>query len=330
MLGPIIIAHRGASGYLPEHTLEAYALAVQQGADFIEPDLVATRDGALIVRHEPNLIATTDVTALPNFAARRCVATIDGIEEEGFFAGDFTLAEIKTLRARQQFAERDQQYNDLFDIPTFDQVIELAQRLSREHGRAIGIYPELKHPSYHRALGLPLEDRLLQALQRAGWQDSTAPVFVQCFEPTTLRYLRDRIGVRLVQLIAAEIDRPYDWTLAADQRSYGDMITAPGLAQIKTYADAIGPWKRLIVPIAAPHSTAEHESQRKLLAPTTLVEDAHRAGLQVHAWTMRNEPHRLAADYHADPLNEYRQFFALGVDGVFSDFPDSACAARDA
>ncbi|MET0542397.1 MAG: glycerophosphodiester phosphodiesterase family protein, partial [Variovorax sp.] len=184
---PLVIGHRsGANGYLPEHTLEAYALGITLGADYIEPDLVATKDGFLIARHEPNLIATTNVKDLPQFAGRRRTAVVDGVAEPGFFASDFTLAEIKTLRAVQSFGDRNQDFNGKFQVPTLSEVIELAKRKSREEGRRIGIYPETKHPTYHQGIGLPLEDRLLQVLTAAGWNNRNAPVFIQSFETANL------------------------------------------------------------------------------------------------------------------------------------------------
>jgi glycerophosphoryl diester phosphodiesterase len=344
MPNPIVIAHRGASGYLPEHTLEAYSLAIAQGADYIEPDLVATKDGYLIARHEPNIINTTDVRAHSEFQDRKRKVEIDGVEEEGFFVADFTLAEIRTLRAVQQFAERDQSLNGKFKIPIFEEIIELAQRKARELQRSIGIYPETKHPTYHQVIGLPLEDRLIAALSRANWNSRDAPVFIQSFETANLRYLRGITKIRLVQLVSASgvaadgaleytapYGRPYDWTVSGDARLSSDLLTVQGLAEVSSYADAIGVWKRFIVSTSGENLSglaAYNEANRKLVAATRLVDDAHRAGLLVHAWTLRNEQHRLAADYQGNPLNEYLQFYQLGVDGLFSDFPDTAVAAR--
>jgi len=341
---PLIIAHRGASGYLPEHTLEAYALAIDQGADYIEPDLVATKDGYLIARHEPNIINTTDVEGRGEFLNRKRKTMIDGVEEEGYFAADFTLAEIRTLGAVQQVADRDQSLNGLYTVPTFEEVIELAQHKSQHNKRTIGVYPETKHPTYHQSIGLPLEDRLIEALGRARWNYRDAPVFIQSLESANLRYMRSVTKVKLVQLIAASgvaadgalqfnppFDRPYDWTVSGDTRYFRDLVTAPGLAAISTYADGIGLWKRYIVSVAGAKLTATaaySEANRNLLSPSPLIDDAHRTGLLVHVWTFRNEQHRLAADYQGSPINEYLQFYRLGVDGVFSDFPDTAVAAR--
>lgn len=334
---PIVIAHRGASGYLPEHTLAAYERAIEQGADFIEPDLVSTKDGVLIVRHELNITETTNVSDHSEFAARRTTKVIDGTSVEGWFADDFTLAEIKTLRARQRLPFRPQQFNDLFEIPTFEEVISLAKRESARRGRIIGVYPETKHPSYHRSVGLPLEEKLIETLNRHGWNDRTAPVFIQSFETANLRALRKMTGVRLVQLIdgvglgpdgSPLPGRPYDFEASGDSRTYADLLTEDGLAEIRTYADGIGPWKRYLVGAIA--RAGADESEAKLLAPSSVIRDAHKAGLFVHAWTFRNDPQYLATDYGGDPLEEYRQFYRLGVDGVFSDFPDTAIAARSA
>lgn len=343
---PLVIGHRGASGYLPEHTLESYALAIELGADFIEPDLVATKDGHLIVRHEPNMVNTTDVADHPEFAGRRRTAQVDGVAEEGFFASDFTLAEIRTLRARQSFSERPQQFNGRFGIPTFDEVIELAQRKSRETGRRIGVYPETKHPTYHRQLGLPLEQCLLGALTRHGWNYREAPVFIQSFEQGNLQALSRMTRVRLIQLIdandvrpdgsldyTAPFDRPYDWTVSGDPtlqaRTFAYLVSDAGLKEVARYAAGIGPWKRYIVStVARPGGTGAGEAARALAAPTDLVQRAHAAGLLVHPYAFRNEAQRLAGDYAGNPVAEYLQFFELGVDGVFSDFADTAVAAR--
>ncbi len=340
---PVVIAHRGASGYLPDHTLEAYSLAIDLGADYIEPDLVATKDGYLIARHEPNLIATTNVAGHAEFADRKRKATVDGVAEEGFFASDFTLAEIKILGAVQQFPERDQSLNGQFKVPTFAEIIALAKRKTHQKNRVIGIYPETKHPTYHRMLGLALEDRLIGALKDAGWQNRDAPVFIQSFEPGSLRYLREHLQVKQIQLVMASgvsVDgalefnppfaRPYDWTVAGDARTFGDLVKSPGLKEIKTYADGIGVWKPFIVTSTtqATGMAAYNEAIRKLAAASELIDDAHREGLIVHAWTFRSEPHRLTSDYQGNPIGEYLKFYALGIDGVFSDFADAAVTAR--
>jgi glycerophosphoryl diester phosphodiesterase len=339
---PLVIGHRGAPGYLPDHTLQGYKLAIKLGADYVEPDLVATKDGHLIARHEPNIIATTDVLQHPEFADRRRTAVIDGVEQDGFFTSDFTLAEIKTLRAIQPFPERPQQFNGKFEIPTLEEIIALVKRESRKRHRRIGIYPETKHPTYHRNLGLPLEGRLVAALRRAGWNRRSAPVFIQSFEQSNLKRLNRMTPVRLIQLVdafdvdpegnlvyAPPSDRPYDWTVSGDPRllarTYGFFATDEGLQEVSTYADGIGPWKRYIVSTTG----TGNDSERHLLPPTDLVQRAHAHGLLVHTWTFRNEPFRLVSDYGSNPVNEYLQFYRLGVDGVFSDFADTAFAARE-
>jgi glycerophosphoryl diester phosphodiesterase len=351
---PMVAAHRGASGYLPEETLEAYDKAIELGADFIELDLVSTKDGVLIARHDPNLAISTDVAQHPEFAARKRTTRVDGEEQTGWFSGDFTLAEIKTLGAISTDAERPQGFNGKFKVPTFDEVIALAKRKSQETGRTIGIYPETKNPSYFRLLGLPLEDKVLASLDRAGWNSRSAPVLLQSFEPGSLKYMRSKGStVRMVQLIDGDSvdlktgavtfdvpsDRPYDWTLTGDKRNYDVMVTPAGLAEIKTYADGIGPWKRFIVSVkgtvGADGKVVDRNGDGKIndadaeaLAPTTLIADAHRAGLFVHAFTFRNESRRLAASYGGDPKREYLQYYALGLDGLFTDFTDTALAAR--
>ena len=355
---PLVIGHRGAAGYLPDHTLESYELAIKLGADYIEPDLVATKDGHLIARHEPNITTTTDVASHLEFADRETTKVVDGVSETGWFASDFTLAEIKTLGAVQPLAERPQQFNGRFEIPTLEEVIALAKRMSKKVGRTIGVYPETKHPTYHAALGLPLEHRLVKVLRRAGWNNRRAPVFIQSFEQSNLKLLNRLTPIRLVQLVDANdvapdgtityappFDRPYDWTVSGDpvlqSRTFGYFTTDAGLEEISTYADGIGPWKVYIVSSRAialnPDGTVAdangdglvNETDRVLLPPTDLVERAHDHGLLIHTWTFRNEQRRLASDFGGNPVNEYLLFYELGVDGVFSDFSDTAFAARE-
>jgi glycerophosphoryl diester phosphodiesterase len=314
-----VIGHRGASGHRPEHTLAAYELAADLGADFLEPDLVATRDGALIARHENEISETTDVADRPEFRGRRTAKTVDGRTVTGWFTEDFTLAEIKTLRARERLASRDRSFDGRFEVPTFAEILALARRKSAEAGRPIGVYPETKHPTYFRVLGLPLEEPMLAALSRAGWTGREAPVFLQSFETGNLRKLRAMTDLPLIQLLEEE-GRPWDWEAAGDPRTYRDLTTPAGLAEIAAYADGIGPSKRLIVPARPDGSLAE---------PTTLVDDAHRAGLLVHPWTFRSDPPFLAPEYGGDPGREYAQHFSLGVDAVFSDFPGDAARCRE-
>jgi glycerophosphoryl diester phosphodiesterase len=319
---PLVIGHRGAAGHLPEHTLEGYALAIALGADFIEPDLVSTKDHVLIARHENELSDTTDVA--DKFPARKRVASIDGRAAEGWFSEDFTLAEIKTLRAKERLPFRDHSRDGQYGIPTLQEIIDLARRKGAELGRPIGIYPETKHPHYFRNIQLPLEDALLAVLDRNGLNRADAPVFIQSFEVWNLKELARKTRVPLIQLIGPPERRPFDFT--ADPRTYGDMIAPAGLKEIATYARGIGPEKSLILPLTP---------GRELKAPTALVRDAHAAGLLVHPYTFRREARFLAKDYFANgeagaALAEYRKFYELGVDGVFSDFADDAVQARAA
>ena len=291
---PIVIAHRGASGHRPEHTLEGYTLAVEMGADFIEPDLVSTKDGVLIARHENEIGGTTDVA--DRFPDRKQTKTIDGQSITGWFTEDFTLAEIKTLRARERLAFRSHAYDGQFQIPTFDEVIALAQRLGGARGRPVGIYPETKHPTYFRSIKLPLEEPLLASLEKKGWNTREAPVFIQSFEQDNLRELRKKTKVRLVQLV-----------------STAALLSDASLKDIASYADGLGPEKRLVIPVNADGS---------LGTPTDIVTRAHALGLVVHIWTIRIEQQFLPAGYKGNVAAEFEQFRQLGVDGVFTDFPD--------
>jgi glycerophosphoryl diester phosphodiesterase len=325
---PIVIGHRGASGYRPEHTLASYRLAIEMGADYIEPDLVSTKDHVLVARHENNIAETTDVADHPEFADRKTTKVIDGVSITGWFTEDFTLAELRTLRAKERLPDirpANTAFDGLYQIPTFQQVIDLAKR------RHVGIYPETKHPTYFRSIGLPLEEPLVRALRANGYRGRNAPVFIQSFEVGNLQRLNRMTNVPLVQLIDAT-GKPYDFVVAGDPRTYADLITPAGLAEIATYADGIGPNKNLIVP---------RDAQNRLTSPTTLVRDAHRAGLLVHPWTFRRENTFLPEDFRqgnpASPFYlqatgnfpaELRLFYKLGVDGLFSDNPDVAVAVR--
>ena len=314
---PLVIAHRGASGHRPEHTLAAYALAIDMGADYIEPDLVITRDSVLVARHENEIGGTTDVAT--RYPDRRTAKSIDGDTVRGWFTEDFTLVELKTLRTKERIPSRSREHDGEDQIPTFEEILDLVAQRSRATGRRVGIYPETKHSSYFRAIGRPLEEPLLAALARRGLTTKASPVFIQSFEVTNLRSLRARTGVRLVQLIGAT-GAPPDARLKADvPRDVASMITPAGLAAIARYADAIGVEKSLVQPIA-PDGT--------LGTPTSLVADAHRAGLTVHVWTLRSDAAFLPAAYGGDATAEWRRFAALGVDGMFGDFPDVGVAAR--
>ena len=350
---PLVIGHRGASGYLPEHTLASYRKAIEMGADFIEPDLVVTKDGELVARHEPNITATTDVSTRPEFASRKKTRMIDGVAETGWFVTDFTLAELRTLYAKQANPVRDQSFNKQFPVPTFREILELAKSESARTGRTIGVYPETKHPTYHVAAGLPIEPRLLKILAEYGYTKKNSPVIIQSFEVQNLKDLRQQTGVRLVQLIdgdgvdaqgkvtlVAPFDKPYDFAVRKDPRTFPDLLTPKGLAEIKTYADGIGPWKpylRSAKQVLGSDGKPQDlngdgkitDADRVLLAPTEVVKNAHAAGLFVHAFTFRNEKELLVSDYKGDPKVEYAVFYELGVDGLFSDFPDTALAARE-
>lgn len=354
---PLVIGHRGAAGYLPDHTLEGYRTAIAMGADFIEPDLVSTKDGVLVARHEPVLTDTTNVKTIAKFASRKRKATIDGIEYDGWFASDFTLAEIKELRAVQPRAPRSTKFDGAFEIPTFKEVLDLAARESVRLGRTISVYPETKHPTWHRANGLPLEETLVSMLAAVGYNSKFSPVIIQSFEIGNLKMLRGMTQVRLVQLLSAydnDINTgtpiyvakdpdsaPWDWIAANDPRNYGDMLTPAGLAQIATYADGIGPWKRQILGVKGIDTNGDgkaddvngdgsvNEADGATNVFSTVIADAHKAGLVVHPYTFRDDV-PMARDYVKDPAMEYRHLYALGVDGLFSDFSDTAFGAREA
>ena len=356
---PIVIAHRGASGYLPEHTIEGYTKAIEMGADFIEPDLVMTKDGELVVRHEPMLSGTTNVAEIPAFASKKTTKNLDGAMVTDWFVTDFTLAEIKQLKAKQAFAERSQEYNNKYLIPTFAEVIALAKQKSKELGRVVGIYPETKHPSFHEALHLKITDKLLEMLTAEGWNNAVSPVFIQSFEVSNLQYIRSKSTVKTIQLLscydvavngdliftvpkgeAISDGQPYDWYLKGDARDYGFFRTQEGLDFVKTYATGIGPWKPFIISYKGTDANKDgkaddvngdgkvDDADKEALLPTTLIADAHKKGLQVHAYTFRNEAKRLLRNYNNNPILEYQVFYKLGLDGVFSDFTDTAVKAR--
>ena len=354
---PLVVAHRGASGYLPEQTLEAYQKAIDLGADVVEPDLIVTKDGVLIARHDPNLAFSTDVASRAEFASRKRVDwPVDGEKQTGWFAHDFTLAEIKKLGAISTDAERPQQFNGQYKVITFQELVDLVKAQSTKLRRTIAVYPETKNPTYHRDLGLPIEERLITLINAAGWNSKTAPILVQSFEPGSLKEMKNKgLNTRLVQLIdaddydlkagtltyAAPYDRPYDWFKSGDKRLFSSMVTPAGLAEIKTYADGIGPWKPYIIPVKGQLDASGnlHDingdgkanlNDASSQTPTTLITDAHKAGLFVHAYTFRNEKRRLTADASGDPKAEYLLYYRLGLDGVFSDFADTAIQARDA
>src|SRR5688572_18462789 len=352
---PLVIGHRGASGFLPEHTLQAYKLAIKLGADYIEPDLVATKDGVLIARHEPIIgdsdpATTGDSTNVGDhseFAGRETTRMLDGVATTGFWASDFTLAEIKTLGARQTRGGRPTEFNGKFKVPTLQEVIDLAQRESKKRHRRIGIYPETKNPTFHQTLNppLPLEGRLVKVLKRNGLNKRNAPVFVQSFEQANLKQLNSMTPVRLVQLMDANdtdangnptfappFDRPYDWTVSGRTDFFDFFATNAGLDEVKTYADGIGPWKVYIIPITGGGGGLVFPKEDPQLGldpdpPTDLVERAHARGLLVHTWTFRDDA--FPSGFSGGPVEEYLAFYREDVDGVFSDFPDTAWAARE-
>ena len=332
---PTVVAHRGASALRPEHTLEAYRRAIIDGADIIEPDLVLTKDGVLIARHENEISGTTDVAAHPEFASRKVTKMIDGIPVTGWFTEDFTLAEIKTLRARERIpANRpaNTYYNGRFDVPTLQEVIDLAQEQSRMLGRVIGIYPETKHPTYFKSIGMPMERRLVEQLERNGYKGKNSPVLIQSFEVANLKELRSMTRIRLAQLIdnpnnppaanGIPRNKPYDFIANNDPRTYADMLTPAGLKEIAAYADVVAPYKEIIIP---------RDSSNNLGAPTSIVEDAHAAKLKVHTWTFRPEnPFLPAALRSANPaapaergdsVAEIAAYLRAGIDGFFTDDP---------
>jgi len=328
---PLLFAHRGASALRPEHTLASYAKAIADGADYIEPDLVCTRDGVLVARHENAITDTTDVATRPEFAGRRNKKVIDGEAHDGWFVSDFTLAELKLLRAIERLPKmRGTRYDGQFQVPSFEEIIDFVAAESAARGRTIGLIPELKHSTWFAQAGLPLEDRFVATLDAHAYT-RTAPVEIQSFETANLKALRQRLGkpanVRLMQLVVAgpEYDRlrPADVEAAKGTLTWGEMVSPRGLRDIAAYADVVAPLTRAVIPLG---------KDGRLAAQTSLVADAHKAGLLVHVWTFRPENAFLAADFRngADPnvrneagsIAEMRRYLETGIDGLFSD--DSA------
>ncbi|MDT9697716.1 glycerophosphodiester phosphodiesterase [Streptomyces sp. P17] len=329
---PTIIGHRGASGYRPEHTLAAYQLALDMGADIVEAgDLVPTKDGHLVCRHEPEIGGTTDVADHPEFAGRKTTKLLDGVSVTGWFTEDFTLAELKTLRAIERIpANRPHNslYDGRFEIPTFEEVLRWQEEQTRKRGKQVWIYPEIKHPTYFRKLGLGLEERIAKVLRKYGRHKWNSPVIVQSFEPTSVQRLHKLIDNPLVVLLSGASTRPYDFVDSGDPRTVADLIKPAGLREIASYAQGIGPTLDLIIP---------KDASGKLTTPTTLVADAHKVGLVLHAWTLRNENPFLPADFrkgtdadaYGDVFGAYQTYFATGIDGVFTDQPDTGLLARE-
>lgn len=342
---PLVIGHRGASGELPEHTLASYERAIARGADYIEPDLVLTQDGVMIARHEPMLGGTTDVAI--KFPDRKTTKVVDGVSTEDWFASDFTLAEIKTLRAKQSRAGRSTAYDGLYEIPTLAEVIHLALTGGAKAGRNVGIYPEIKHSTFHKGLfgANVFEDKLVAMLHPIYGNTASAPVFIQSFEVSNLQYLNTKTQIRLVQLVDADdvnadgsmslvapYRQPYDFVVAGDTRLFSDLLTSTGLDFVKTYADAIGPWKPYLVKTVNDNVDRNGDgvvniNDRRVDGSTGVIERAHAKGLLVHTWTFRND----ASGYgFADPQAEMAYYMKLGVDGLFTDFPGTGVAALKA
>ena len=326
----LVIGHRGAAGYRPEHTLASYELAARMGADFIEPDLVSTKDGVLVARHEPEIGGTTDVASRPEFAGRRQTVVLDGLSVTGWFTHDFTLAELKTLRASERIPA-NRPHNTLYDgrweIPTFEEVLKWQDEQTRKRGRQVWIYPETKHPTYFRKLGLNLEERVAKLLRKYGKDKRDAPVIIQSFEPTSIQRLNKLVDNPLAVLLSSADSRPWDFVESGDPRTVADLVTRKGLREIAGYARGIGPTLDLVIP---------KDADGRLTTPTTLVKDAHAVGLVLHPYTMRNENPFLPAEFrkgtdadaYGDVFGAFQAYFATGIDGVFTDNPDTGLLAR--
>ncbi|WP_369143216.1 glycerophosphodiester phosphodiesterase [Streptomyces sp. R44] len=326
---PTVIGHRGASGYRPEHTLGSYRHALDLGAHVVEQDLVPTRDGHLVCRHENDITGTTDVADHPEFASRRTTKTVDGTALTGWFTEDFSLAELKTLRAKERIPGTRQE-NTLYDgrwtVPTFEEVLIWAEEEGRRRGREIWLHVETKHPSYFRSLGLGLEERLAKLLRRYGRHRANSPVFLQSFEPSSIQRLAKLVDAPGVVLLSGASSRPWDFVEAGDPRTVADLVTPEGLRWIASYAQGIGPTLDLVIP---------KDASGRLGTPTTLVSDAHAEGLILHPYTHRNENTFLPADFrkgtdptaYGDAFGALKRYLETGIDGIFSDNPDTALLA---
>ena len=345
---PLIIGHRGLPGLYPEEVMAGYRAAIAAGTDALELDLQSSSDGVLFACHNVFLSDTTDVASHPEFASRRKSRMVDGVSTgPEWYISDFSAAELKTLRVRQPIAARSKQYDGLYPMATFQEIIDLAKHaMAKDPKRRVNVYPETKNPLYQRQVGLPLEDKLLAMLVKEGWNTRSSPVFVQSFDPASLMLLR-KLGLKtkVVQLIdGAGVDyatgaityespdsaKPFSWLQAGDARTFAAMVTPAGLAEIKTYADGIGPWKFYILPAQGVDPAGKAVSaldQASNIAPSRLVAAAHQAGLFVHPFTFRDEAVNLTKTYGGDPQAEYKAYFDLGVDGVFSDFSGTGRAA---
>lgn len=336
----VIIAHRGAQSILPEHTIEGYKKAIELGADFIEPDLVLTKDGHLIVRHEPMLSGTTNVSEVAEFANLKTTKNVDGKMVTDWFAIDFTLAQIKKLKAKQAYNGRPTNFDNQFNIPTFKEVIELTKNRIQNNEKLTGIYPEIKHPYFHNSIfgSHFMENKLIKALQENNLDDKDSLVYVQCFEVEPLQYLNTKLSVKLVQLISTYSIKkdgslnfnvssgdfisyvaPYDFHVKGDQRTYEFFTTEEGMKFTATYADGIGPWKPFIISYKT-----DEKGTHTILPPTNFVKLAHKNNLLVHPYTFRNENKQWSND---NPETEYHYFFNAGIDGLFTDYTDEAVNA---
>lgn len=310
---PIVIGHRGASGYRPEHTLESYRLAIEQGADFIEPDLVSTKDGVLIARHENEISGTTDVAT--KFPDRKKTKTVDGTKVEGWFTEDFTLAEIKTLRAKERLPFRNQEFNFKFPIPTFAEILAFVAERQKAAGRTIGIVPELKHPTYFKSIGLPLESTFVKQVKEAKLDKADSPMIVQCFELETLTQLKKQIGTRLFFLYEEPQLQPYDFVVTKNPKTYGDLMTEKEIKELTKTIYGVGPAKLSLV-----NSDGTDNGKIALF---------HKYGIKVIPYTFRKEEQFISPFAKNDFAKELSIYFSLGIDGLFSDFPDLAVAARN-
>ncbi|MGX1882054.1 glycerophosphodiester phosphodiesterase [Streptomyces sp. NPDC055287] len=326
---PTVVAHRGASGYRPEHTIGSYQLALDMGAHVIEQDLVPTKDGHLVCRHENDITGTTDVAAHPEFASRRTTKSVDGVSLTGWFTEDFTLAELKTLRAKERIPGTRQE-NTLYDgrwtIPTFEEVLRWAEQEGRARGRRVWLHIETKHPTYFRGLGLGLEEPLAGLLRKYGRHKKNSPNFLQSFEPSSMQRLAGLVAAPRVVLLSGATTRPWDFQVAGDPRTVADLVKPEGLKWIGGFAQGLGPTLDLVIP---------KDAAGKLGTPTTLVRDAHAQGLVLHPYTMRNENSFLPADFrrgtdpaaYGDAFGAFKVYFEQGIDGIFSDNPDTALLA---
>lgn len=316
---PLIIGHRGACGVLPEHTLAAYDLALRQGADATETDILPTRDRKLVCRHDVELSSTTNVADLAEFADRKTSRSVDGVVQHGWFVEDFTLDELQRLRARQRFAFRDHSNDDRWTVPTLDELLDLTATRATAGGVPPGVIIEIKHPTRFAAIGLPVETLLVELVRRRGLDRPDAPIWLESFEPGILKSLRRIVRTPIIQLMDSAVQSPADSVARGQSVTFADLTTPAGLAGIAAYAGGIGAWKGLIIP--------DVEESGLPGRPTTLVADAHAAGLTVHAWTFRSEASFLSEAYERDPSREYARFVELGIDGVITDFPADAVAA---